>query len=1001
MHRYQNNAFRILGLLPTATLAEITSRANEIKVKKSLGASVNYEYDFSWMGPLDRSEESVIHALQRLEDPVMRLKEEMFWFWACGETDLRAINYLVQNRRQLAHDLWSKTRLTNIYIEKDINAAWDNDPKAAARLDISLAFNYKDIQPHLSYSQIEIDNLWEENPRKAVEAEISIAINHNKIRHFDVTSINDVDKLWSEDPRKAVEAELAMAVNGKYKKIDPESVSAYVNQVFLAHCSVIAEESDYWQEADEKSVPTGDIYWKKWQFVIKRLSELSKSKVFWNEIARRAKNIGDPRLNDAKLCEIRNEYLEMALEPNFSFIGRALNSDAIERATRHSSLLLGVGLPNDVLKKGINKALCCQIDTIKRHCDSSKQALRSIESTIVKSSDSKVNLAAAIQLADLYSDLIKDSKQALCHGKAIDINGVSDLYVACDDLAQHIRNIATALNNLHIGIYYYHAADMMDEAVKCATSDFVKERLEKDRKIIFSNMSNYHNGSGSVAAINKADASQGKDEVYYEEDAKRGVDLKTVDEEKKEDSVDSEDEYEGPRREGQCLKCIYFSEDSRDSEDGAEEDVERFEVCEAGEDIDKSEECESFEIKDDENAEAEDEDSSHVNQIDSSADLFSALKDTDIRDAAIFRANLQRTGFYKTKGLYRVNGVRWSFNPNQNESSGVSDNKYIRSTPLIMDGTLYAHWGNGNIYALNASNGRVKWSCAAHDICESTPVIAHDKLICSTFKRILALNMKNGEFEWGYQGGFSGKGGSPAFSYDAIFFGTGGFDQHGLITLNAQTGKSIMWFPTGSMAVFSSPAILGDSLYFGRQGFDDTYFFAVNKITGNTVWKFRVPGKNGASIAAAPVIANNMVFFKSRNESLYALNIGTGQQIWSVEEDFGDNSCPIYHDGKIFVCGQSMLTGGTWATIYAFESATGKEIWRFDMKDQGFDGNHFSPIATDGLVYCAAGCYVYAIDMKTGQRVWEYEHETRVNCITVDNGILYLACENGCIYALS
>jgi outer membrane protein assembly factor BamB len=80
---------------------------------------------------------------------------------------------------------------------------------------------------------------------------------------------------------------------------------------------------------------------------------------------------------------------------------------------------------------------------------------------------------------------------------------------------------------------------------------------------------------------------------------------------------------------------------------------------------------------------------------------------------------------------------------------------------------------------------------------------------------------------------------------------------------------------------------------------------------------------------------------------------------------------------------------------------TGNLKWQFDMKGQGFDGNHFSPIATDGLIYCVAGCYIYAIDMKTGQRVWEYGHEARVNCVTIDNGVLYLACENGSLYALS
>jgi len=73
MLRYQNNAFRILGLRSNVSMHEIMKRVNEIKVKISLGMEIVYEYDFPWMGKLDRNEHSVINALQRLENPISRL----------------------------------------------------------------------------------------------------------------------------------------------------------------------------------------------------------------------------------------------------------------------------------------------------------------------------------------------------------------------------------------------------------------------------------------------------------------------------------------------------------------------------------------------------------------------------------------------------------------------------------------------------------------------------------------------------------------------------------------------------------------------------------------------------------------------------------------------------------------------------------------------------------------------------------------------------------------
>src|SRR3989338_4979467 len=103
---YQNNAFRVLGLLPSASMQEIISRVNEIRVKKSIGFDFEYDYDFPWMGYLDRSDENVINALQRLENPEERLKEEIFWFWIASEEDRKALKYLTQGKRKDAHGIW-------------------------------------------------------------------------------------------------------------------------------------------------------------------------------------------------------------------------------------------------------------------------------------------------------------------------------------------------------------------------------------------------------------------------------------------------------------------------------------------------------------------------------------------------------------------------------------------------------------------------------------------------------------------------------------------------------------------------------------------------------------------------------------------------------------------------------------------------------------------------------------------------------------------------------
>ena len=116
MYRYSNNAFRVLGLKPDASLPEIKKRVNEIKVKTSLGQDIRYEYDFPFLGPINREEENILNALQRLEDPITRLKEEIFWFWIETDDDKDAIDCLIEGDITEARNIWNRQ-----FTEDDLN----------------------------------------------------------------------------------------------------------------------------------------------------------------------------------------------------------------------------------------------------------------------------------------------------------------------------------------------------------------------------------------------------------------------------------------------------------------------------------------------------------------------------------------------------------------------------------------------------------------------------------------------------------------------------------------------------------------------------------------------------------------------------------------------------------------------------------------------------------------------------------------------------------------
>ena len=122
MYRYQNNAFRVVGLTSDVSIKEITQRVNEIRVKKTLDIDVSYELDFDWIGKVDRSEQNVINALQRLENPISRLREEIFWFWIDTDTDKKALECLIQGDRQSAHELWKSVITSDCHEDEKVSA---------------------------------------------------------------------------------------------------------------------------------------------------------------------------------------------------------------------------------------------------------------------------------------------------------------------------------------------------------------------------------------------------------------------------------------------------------------------------------------------------------------------------------------------------------------------------------------------------------------------------------------------------------------------------------------------------------------------------------------------------------------------------------------------------------------------------------------------------------------------------------------------------------------
>jgi outer membrane protein assembly factor BamB len=173
----------------------------------------------------------------------------------------------------------------------------------------------------------------------------------------------------------------------------------------------------------------------------------------------------------------------------------------------------------------------------------------------------------------------------------------------------------------------------------------------------------------------------------------------------------------------------------------------------------------------------------------------------------------------------------------------------------------------------------------------------------------------------------------------------------------------------GLFGVFASTPIFspdGQTVYL--QDLSDSVY-AVNVKTGKQIWKYKVPtsDSNGEGPNGVTLVDNRI--YGNTNTKAFALQASTGEQLWKtaslsdpsgpmLKAGQGINIAPQVVDGKVFLSTSGQLHGGI---AYALDAKTGKVLWKFqETKDpnqrgaggaDGTGGAWGTPLVENGLVY--------------------------------------------------
>lgn len=320
------------------------------------------------------------------------------------------------------------------------------------------------------------------------------------------------------------------------------------------------------------------------------------------------------------------------------------------------------------------------------------------------------------------------------------------------------------------------------------------------------------------------------------------------------------------------------------------------------------------------------------------------------------------------------------------------------STPTVDHGVVYVGGGDGSMYALNASDGSVRWKT----FLGSAPV-----------------------YLWS----------SPLFYARRVYMGIAGYcdppyAQGKIVAFDPITGRivaSLSLFSSNQTGapVESAPAVnVSTNKIFistGNPG-STTYqnmpyseaLLALDPVSLNILDRWQVPASDQANdidFIGSPTLftlgGKNYIGTENKNGYYYLLNqdnLAAGP-IWQKYLDgqyravgTDNDSTACYHNGVLYTGGAAINGTGFFGSIDALNALTGGIIW-----SQGTLGHVQSSVTcTNDLVIDAEGITVQVRAMTNGRTLFQYNTGNRIQSTPmISNGVLYAGSRDGSLYAFT
>ena len=334
---------------------------------------------------------------------------------------------------------------------------------------------------------------------------------------------------------------------------------------------------------------------------------------------------------------------------------------------------------------------------------------------------------------------------------------------------------------------------------------------------------------------------------------------------------------------------------------------------------------------------------------------------------------------FKGKSVSPASGTTLDFSVPVVFTVTAEDGSQLKYTVVVKcRGAVFFGTNENRFFALDAGTGSLVWKDSVAGMFETypggfqynTPQLVNGVIYAANTSGIIfGFDPATGTIKSQFQPG-GPVATTPAIANGTLYFGS---DDHNFYAVDLATGSTKWSLPTG-WPTDSGPTVSDGIVYFGAD-----YMYALDATTGAVKWKFFL---NPATIMAAPLVDNGVVYIGSENDSLYALDAATGGVKWSAK---ADNtlalSTPTISNGSLYIGAES-------GSLFAFDAATGTQQWKALPGASVYD----QPFVYNNTVYVTADDgNLYAVNAQTGAGIWNISQMyANGSGAMVANGILYV-----------